>query len=289
MVKILKIFLLLFIFSSLPSKVLILKWRDTDFYNEAIEGFKEVITTSYEVYSCNGKTEEVSKILSRSDEYDVIVLIGEGALKGGINMNIKKNIVFAMVYNPEIIVKGKENITGVSLNISSKTQFQTIKRIFPEIKKIGILYSNEILIKDIDKISSTYGFNLKKIKINNENEISSALLSLKNCELILIIPDPILSSYLISSILVFSIENRIPVFAPSDKIVEAGAVIGLVPNYRENGKKAAKLVNEIIKSKTIPPIEEMESGKLYLNEKVAKEIGITFPDDIIKEAVKIFK
>ncbi|MEN3044713.1 MAG: ABC transporter substrate binding protein [Candidatus Hydrothermales bacterium] len=277
--------ILLFI---LFSKVLIIKWKDTEFYNEAIRGFIENYEGVYEVYDSKESKEEFLKAINKKD-YEIIALVGEKSLKTALDLDIDKPIIFFMVYNPKIIIKDKENIKGVSLNISYDVQFQKIKEIFHD-KKIGIFYSEDKVVEGVEEAASKHGISIKLIKVQKKEKIIDVLIELKReTQIILVPPDPILSSPEIMSMIVsFGIENKICLFVPSDKLVKAGAAFGLVPDYYENGKIAANLVKDILAGKKTKSFYEMPNAKLYINSNTLKELKINLPQEILKKASGAF-
>ncbi len=284
------IFVILIINSIAYAEIAIIKWKDITIYNQAIEGFKQTVNSDYTIFDCQGNKDEVEKILSNINSYNVIFIVGEIPLKQAIKKSITKPIVYAMVYNPQLIVKNMENITGASLNISFNTQFAIIKEVLPQAKKIGFLYSRDELIEEADKLAKLFEFNLKKIKVNSAIDISKGLASLNDCDLIMMISDPILSSRgVISAFLLFGMENKIPINAISDKLVKSGALFALTPNFFENGKIAADLVNKIILENKIPIAQGMNNGDLWLNLKVAKDMEIKISSIVINEAKGVFE
>lgn len=278
--------ILIFLFS----QVLIIKWKDTGFYNEAIKGFLENYKGNYEIYDCKGEEKECINALSKYDKYEIIATVGEVPLKIALNLKIKRKIVFFSLYNPELIINENKDITGVSLNIPSDIQFQKIRKIFPNKKRIGVFYSEYILIRGMKENAASAGFDLKSIKVHKKLDVMNAIQELKDCDIIIMNPDPVIQDpQIISSIISFTIENRIPLFVPSHQLVKAGAPFGLVPDYYENGRIAGELVNEILNKNMIPKIKNTEKVKLYINLKTLKELKINLPQEIIKEAEGVFE
>lgn len=274
----------------LNSKVLVVKWKNADFYNEALNGFIKSGIADYEVSDCNGSKDEAEKILSDANRYDAVFVLGEGSLKAAVKAKLSKPVVYGMVYNPILITQGSTNITGVSLNISFNSQINIIKEILPNIKNIGILYSKIELINGMDSIASESGLKLRTVKVESESDISKKLKELKNENLIIMLSDPILStSGIISSILLFGIESKIPLFVTSDKLVKSGALFGLAPDYFENGKSAGLLMKKILDSQKISEPEEMSKSALYINLKTAKDLSIKIGNETVKKSKEVYK
>jgi ABC-type uncharacterized transport system, periplasmic component len=83
-------------------------------------------------------------------------------------------------------------------------------------------------------------------------------------------------------------ENKIPVFVSDTDLVNDGALAGLGPNQYEIGKQTGKMVVEILRGKLVKDIAVEFPAKieLALNYKVAKELGIVFPKELLERAKK---
>ena len=87
--------------------------------------------------------------------------------------------------------------------------------------------------------------------------------------------------------MLFSIENRIPVFTFSEKFLEMGALISLNIDASDLGKQAGEMAKEILSGKDIRNIPGADARKIVLsiNSKAAKKLGITINDEIVNKAI----
>lgn len=102
------------------------------------------------------------------------------------------------------------------------------------------------------------------------------------------LPDTsVISSETIEFLILFSIENRIPVFTFSEKFVEMGALISLNIDAYDLGKQAGEMAKEILSGKDIRNIPGSDARKIVLsiNSKAAKKLGITINDEIVNKAI----
>jgi putative ABC transport system substrate-binding protein len=271
------------------AKTLVIKWKDTGIYNEAIRGFQEVYGNDIEVVNCDGSKDRMKEFVVQGKNFDQYLLVGETPLKEAVKIGLSKPAVYAMVYNPGQIIGNAKNITGASLNIPYSVHFSTIRRILPQVRKIGVLYANRELIEGLSQSARDNGINTTESQVTGK-QIKGNLNSLRNVDLIMITLDPLLATKeAMSSILLFSIENKIPVYAPSDKIVKSGAVLGLVADYVENGRTAGRIASQIKGGGNLPESKEMSKGNLYINLKTAQNLGLKFPLNIVKEASEVFE
>ena len=91
-------------------------------------------------------------------------------------------------------------------------------------------------------------------------------------------------------ILLFSIENKIPIFSFSEKYVEMGALMSLSINPVDLGKQAGQIAEKILAGNYVMNIYgvEPEDIVISINVKVAKKFKINIHDEILHNA-KIIK
>jgi putative ABC transport system substrate-binding protein len=94
----------------------------------------------------------------------------------------------------------------------------------------------------------------------------------------------------LESVIKVANKNRIPVLVPGVPSVERGGLATIGTSYYDLGKIAGEQALRIFKG-TKPseiPIAYAKDFDIYLNQKAADEIGIKFPEDLLKKAKKIF-
>src|SRR5574337_162059 len=136
------------IYSSAPTeaaKIIALKSADVDVYNEALEVFKSAAQGSTIIeYDMEGDFQKVKKVLTRlkSDPRpDLILAIGIWALQIVVEEIQDIPVVVAMVLNPTTVI-GPEarNITGASMNVPIEQQLALLKKVSPQVRRIGVIY-----------------------------------------------------------------------------------------------------------------------------------------------------
>ncbi|MDD3804333.1 MAG: ABC transporter substrate binding protein [bacterium] len=272
------------------AKILLVKWKDADFYNEAVKGLENAGIKDYDLVDCKGDKECASEALKKSESYDAVCVLGESPLKTAVSENLKKPVFYGMVYNPSLIAGDKKNITGVSLNIAFSKQLETIKSIIPGATSVGVLYSRESLLKGLEKEAQERGMTIKKTKAENEKDVNERILSIKDVSVVLMLSDPIISSSgVISALMLQAQKIKSPLFVSSDKLVKSGALFGLAPDYFENGRNLGIMIKHYLESKNIDEPADMESGDLYINTKTAKDLKIDIEESVLQKAKETFK
>ncbi|SYZ72476.1 putative ABC-type uncharacterized transport system, periplasmic component [Candidatus Zixiibacteriota bacterium] len=212
-----------------------------------------------------------------------------------------KPIVFSAVLNPETsgfvrtLSNPGGNITGSSLDIPADIQFQYFKRVIKDLKRIGVLYTSETenLIPPARAMARAAGLELVALKINSDKDIPAALDSLDRCvDGIWSVADKnIFSPSSTRFILLNTLRNSKPFMGFSRNLVESGALFALDFDYKDIGRQAGKIATEVISGKPPANIPVAVPGIIWFhyNEKTAKHINISIPDDLAAVAKEVYR
>ena len=266
----------------------------------ALDGFIDGKNISIKFANAQGDLVLSNQIARKfaSEEPDCIVAIGTTAAQSVARTN--KKVVFSSVTDPlgvklvNNLVTPEANVTGVSNFVRLDEQMQLFKSILPKMRRLGFIYNPG------DEANS--GKILQELKIQaakQDIEIISAVASkatevsvatdklIGKVDAIFISNDNnALSAFAIITKTAFA--ARIPVFVSDTDLVENGALASLGPNQYEIGKQTGKMVSAILHGKPIKdlPVEFPLKKELVLNQKLAQELGIIFPEELLLKAKK---
>lgn len=242
------------------------------------------------------KVSEINKINPR-----LILTVGSFATLE-ISKRIKnKPIVFSAVLNPETsgFVKSKKNpggrITGASLDIPPNIQYKYFKRVITDLKKIGVLYSDETanLIPPAKAVASESGLELIAVKIDTEKDIPAALDKLQRMtDGIWSVADRNIFSHRSTRfILLNTLRNGIPFMGFSRNLVESGALFALDFDYKDIGRQSGKIALKVLAGGDPARISVEVPGIIWFhyNEKTAKHINVDVPEDLIAIAKEVYR
>ena len=267
-------------------------------YTQALNGFKSVSHATINEYvvreSNNDRSELINEIISEAP--DLILAIGLESTLLVQNEFGDIPIVYCMVMDPENHeFINKKNITGVSLRVPVRDQILKLRTIMPDIKKLGVIYNplnTRYIIKEAKNTLNDLDIKLFKEKVKSEKSIPRALRKLTGkIDALLLIPDKtVLTNQSFKFIVLRTIANNIPLIAHSEKLVQAGALIAVCPDYYNIGKQTAIIANDILhkQKNSLPQVVEPESRNLIINLKTADSIGINIPGELLSSAKKIF-
>jgi len=212
-----------------------------------------------------------------------------------------KPIIFSAVLNPETsgFVKSKNNpggmITGASLDIPPNIQYKYFKRVISDLKKVGVLYSDETanLIPPAKVVASGLGLELIAVKIDSEKDIPGALEKLqRTTDGIWSVADKkIFSPRSTRFILLNTLRNGIPFMGFSRNLVESGALFALDFDYKDIGRQTGKIALNVLSGGNPARIKVEVPGIIWFhyNEKTAKHINVDVPEDLVAIAKEVYR
>jgi putative ABC transport system substrate-binding protein len=259
-------------------------------HDEVLRGFKSSCkaTTREFVLSEQSAGSTVNEILKIKP--DLILAVGMNALA-----HVKKirdiPIVYALVSNPQAILSGEKNITGVSMNISPEKQFRALLEIAPQVKRLGLVYDPQKtaqLLSEAQYAASSLGITVVSQKVFSAKEVPSAINRMKGrVDAFWVLPDTtVVTQESLEYLLLFSLENKLPTLAFSDKYVEFGFLMALNIDALDIGRQAADMANRILKGAdtSAVPMAAPEKNVVFLNRKTARWLGLRVSDDLIRRS-----
>ncbi len=260
----------------------------------------DVVFTYYSVNNSDDKNLSIVDSI-RTLNPKLIVTIGSSATKLAQDNFDKIPIVFSSVKYPVLsgfvktITNPGKNITGASIDIPTQIQFEKFKQIIPNLKKIGVLYTQntESLIPQAKIIAKQLHLELIALKINNEKELPQKLDSLTSVvQGIWSVADMnLFKEKTTRYILINTLRKRIPFMGFSKYVVESGALFALDFDYKAVGRQAGQIVNKILSGKS-PATTKVTTADViwfHYNEKTAERINITIPEELVAVAKEVYR
>ncbi|HLC22141.1 MAG TPA: ABC transporter substrate-binding protein [Candidatus Methylomirabilis sp.] len=279
------------------AKIVALKSADVDVYNEVLEGFDSSFPrTTISEYDMEGDFQKGRKFLARlksGSRPDLILAIGIWALQVVVEEIRDIPVVFAMVLNPTTVI-GQEahNITGASMNVPIEQQIALLKKVSPQVRRIGVIYDPSktgFLVRQAERIARDQGVRLVTKAIASSKDSFAALDAMQGeIDALWILPDlTVLAPESVQYMLLFSFRNKIPLLGLSENQARMGALLGLsFESGRDIGSQAAELANAILSGKSAGelPITAARKVRLTVNLKTAGKLGLQIPNEILEQA-----
>lgn len=270
------------------------------------EGIKEGENLKVTYKNSQADTATDNQIASNfaSKELDMICAIATPSAQSAYNAAQDKDIpvVYTAITSPKLagFVDDKGNnvgdITGTSDMVLAEKQLKLIREMMPKAKNVGIMYSTSEVnskagIEAYEKVADKYGFKIVTQGVSAAADIPMAADSLiKKVDCITNLTDNTVVSNL-QTILEKANKAKVPVFGSEIEQVKIGCIgcvgIDFVKLGKQTGKMAAKVLKGEKEAKDIK-FETFNDGDIYINEKVADDLGIKVPEKVAKDAKDTF-
>ena len=269
-------------------------------------GIEEGVNLTVEYQNSQADTGTASTIADNfvSKNVDLICAIATPSAQAAYNsaMDSEIPVVYTAVTDPVAAKIAKDdgtavgNVTGTSDELPIKAQLEMIREMMPDAKKIGILYTtseaNSVsALAKYDDLAGDYGFEIVEKGISQTADISLAadeLLGEVDC-LTNLTDNTVVAS--LATILDKANAKKIPVFGSEIEQVKIGCLAAEGLDYVALGKQTGKMAAKILKGEkkaSDMQFETITEPGFYVNNEVAKNLGITVPEDLQDKAVESF-
>lgn len=204
-------------------------------------------------------------------------------------------VVFNAITDPEKAKLTKGNITGVSDKLPVEAQLALIRKLQPDAKTIGIIYTtseqNSVsAIAEYKEKAGDYGFTIEALGVTAQSEVTQAVDTLigKKVDCFSNLTDNTVVGVL-PSILEKTNEAGIPVYGSEIEQVKKGCVASAGIDYIELGKIAGKMAAKILKGESKASdmkYETVSEYSTYINSDAINAMGITLPSDVADTAIE---
>lgn len=266
------------------------------------KGYIDGKNIKIEQQNAQGKIDMAQQIAGQlvNENKDLIFSIATPTTQAVLNATDDIPVVFSAVTDPvsdglaKSLKSSGNNCTGTSDRVDIDEQLQLLKKILPDCKTLGVVYTTSETnsvnqVKELKKLASKYDLKIKEIGVANINEINQNLTTaIKSIDALYAPTDNnVAASYdLVGKICV---ENNVPCMGAEPAVVEKGGLFSKGIDYYELGKMAGYKAAEILDGKKPSDIkiESMKELAITINTDVAKKLNITIPEDIKSEATLV--
>lgn len=257
---------------------------------EIVEGFKEEILLTFPKATFNVQNAQGDFNLQRSiiqqfvsQKVDAIVPIGMAATQMTASLVKQQPIVSLAADYPESdrVKRNPINLTGVVDEIGAEKQIQFIHAVFPQLKKISLIYSNsEKVFPEVEeavKEAQKQGITVQKLMIQNLSElysISSAIAS--DSEAIYILKDHLVVSG-IRALVKEAGKRKMPVITSDEGSIQEGGTFALGVKERAIGQQGGRLAVKVMKGDVLIqdcPIESMKDLSIFYNPYASGKVNL---------------
>ncbi|HFI0040576.1 TPA: tryptophan ABC transporter substrate-binding protein [Streptococcus suis] len=299
--------------SSEKVKIGVLQFVTHDSLDEIYKGIKAGLeeggystTDNLEIDFMNAEADQ-SQVQTMSKKLvdngnELLIGIATPAAQGLANATTELPIIMGAVTDPvgaNLVTDLKNpggNITGVSDQTPVADAVSLIKEITPDAKTIGVLYSSnednsKIQVEEFKAAAEEAGYTVLEYAVASSNELASTVEVATSKTDVLFTPVDNTVASAFSTVVSVANKTKTPIFTSVEDMVEGGGIASVTLSQYDlgvaTGKMAAKILDGANPGDT--PVQIFNEGTIVVNQKVAKELGITLSDDVINQASKVIE
>ncbi|HFI2447555.1 TPA: tryptophan ABC transporter substrate-binding protein [Streptococcus suis] len=299
--------------SSEKVKIGVLQFVTHDSLDEIYKGIKAGLeeggystTDNLEIDFMNAEADQ-SQVQTMSKKLvdngnELLIGIATPAAQGLANATTELPIIMGAVTDPvgaNLVTDLKnpgDNITGVSDQTPVADAVSLIKEITPDAKTIGVLYSSnednsKIQVAEFKAAAEEAGYTVLEYAVASSNELASTVEVATSKADVLFTPVDNTVASAFSTVVSVANKTKTPIFTSVEDMVEGGGIASVTLSQYDlgvaTGKMAAKILDGANPGDT--PVQIFNEGTVVVNQKVAKELGISLSEDIINQASKVIE
>ncbi len=230
----------------------------------------------------------------KEENADVIMAIATTVAMAVAPLSTTTPIVFSAVSDPVgagltgNLDNPDLNMTGTSDEIQVELILDKALEVNPDLKKLGVIYNkgeaNSITnIAKAQAYADSKGIEIIEATITNINEVQSAINVLTSkCDAIFAPNDNTVANAM-SLVSQACATAKVPLYVGADSMVADGGFLSVGINYEDLGKETANMVHAILTGTAaadLPVKVFKEDLKIYVNEAILNQIGVTLPESI---------
>jgi len=236
----------------------------------------------------------------------VIVTFGTPATVAARNATTTLPIVFIGVGDPigsgfaASLARPGGNTTGFSFvgPELARKNLEFLKIAVPEATRVAVLVAGEpdqpltrAVWGELEQAAQVLHVTLHRVQVLGKVEqLDEALsgLTARRPHALMILNDPIFLIHR-ARILATADRLRLPTMAQAKEYTAAGALLAYMPSYSDQGKRAARYVDLILKGTKAGdlPVEQPTTFELVINLKTSKALGLTIPRSLLLQADQV--
>jgi putative tryptophan/tyrosine transport system substrate-binding protein len=190
------------------------------------------------------------------------------------------------------------NVTGVTNQQSDLAgkRLELLREVLPRVRRLAIIGnvgSPQAVLEmgEVQAGARTFGLEVAPLEIRRAEDVAPAFESLKDQPDALYVVGDALVAANRTRIITFSLSARLPIIVGIREFVQAGALMSYGPNFSDQFRRAAELVDKILRG-TKPgdiPVEQPTKFSLVINLTTAKALGLKIPEALLLRADEVIE
>jgi putative tryptophan/tyrosine transport system substrate-binding protein len=213
-------------------------------------------------------------------------------------------IVFAIAVDPigsglvPSLSQPGGNVTGLSLqqtDLAGK-RLELLREVVPRLRRLAVLanvgYPDAVLeMGEVQAMARTLGLEVAPFEIRRAEDIAPAFEALNaKADALYVVVDALIAANR-TRIITLALSARLPTIFNVRVFVQAGGLMSYGPNFPDLFRRAAELVDKILRG-TKPsdiPVEQPTKFEFVLNLTTAKALGLAIPESFLLRADEVIE
>jgi putative tryptophan/tyrosine transport system substrate-binding protein len=268
-----------------------------------IEG--QNITIDYRYWE--GKVERLPDLAAEFVRLNCDVIVTQGTEAAEAAKNATKTIPVVMALGGDAVRRGivadlarpGGNITGLT-NIGAELygkRLELLKETVSKLSRVAFLWSrtnpaSDYYVKETETVARFLRVEIESIEVKGADDFERAFQAAakKRAQALLLGGSGFFGAHQ-KRIIDLATKNRLPAMYITALFVEAGGLMSYGEDRAEMFRRAAEIVDKVLKG-TKPadiPVERPKKFDLVINLKAAKQIGLTVPPEVLARASRIIR
>jgi ABC-type uncharacterized transport system substrate-binding protein len=254
-------------------------------------------TIAIEYRWSQGRPERVTEIAAEFVRLKVDAMVAVGSAVPTLKQATAViPIVFVLAVDPvgsglvASLARPGGNVTGLSnqaVDLAGK-KLELLREVVPRLRRLAIMVDvgNPQAVLEMGKVQAaarTLGLEVAPLEIRRAEDIAPAFEALKaQADALYVVVDALVAANR-TRILTLALGARLPTVFNNRDYVQAGGLLSYGPNYSDMFRRAAELVDKILRG-TKPgdiPVEQPTKFELVINLTTARAIGLTIPQSFL--------
>jgi putative ABC transport system substrate-binding protein len=190
------------------------------------------------------------------------------------------------------------NATGLSTqatDLASK-RVELLREVIPDLKMLAILGNadNPQIVREMreaEAAAQKIGLQVALLEVHRSEDIAPAVASVAGrAQALYVCIDPLMN-FNRHRVNALAREARLPTVHDVRELVEAGGLISYGPSFADQFRRAADVVDRILRGANAGdiPVEQANKFELVVNLKTAKALGLTIPETFLARADEVIE
>jgi ABC-type uncharacterized transport system substrate-binding protein len=251
-----------------------------------------------------GRSDRVSEIAAEFERRKADVIVTYGSAVPIIRQTITSiPIVFAVAFDPvrsglvQSLAHPAGNVTGVSIHQPDLVgkRLELLRQAIPQLHRLAILadagYAEPMEADRVKSTAQAFGLEAARVGVWRAEDIAPAFETLRNkADALYVVSDALIAANR-ARIVALALDGRLPTIMSYDDYVEAGGLMSYGPDYADLFRRAADMVDKILRG-TKPgdiPVEQPTKFEFAINVKTAAALGLTIPQTLLATVDEVVK